>query len=1108
MEGLERAGDEPMEDVFLQDDLCPTIAEHATQCQSLFHKCMAMPEIVPDPTVMDDQLARFSLWASNMDVYGPLNVSLDYRLRFSPTAADIIHQLLDIICDTLLSLKPIDDRPPQVSSRKRQRISVHSNPGATRRADDDASDSESDVDPAEENILKITETIGGTLTRLFRLSNAVRKSAKANRARKIERYRDDEEANKAIDELCLYTKCYIEFRFPEAPEALRSALVEANALRLRRLYYQRSHRRRIDLSIQSPGTAPAVVQLPKMMASAPAVRFAPSALPKPATTVKMPMPAPSPAPATNATTARQTDVAAFYAKSTTEIPRAKSVLVNNKLSFPPIPPTQQCPYCGVIVEFKNTARSLLWQNHVIGDLEPFICIFSHCLEGGHHGHGTGPLTFETSKAWSSHMQTAHGHTWECRAPSHDPIVFDQEIQYREHSIKEHGVPEAHAGTLSNAARRPVIDKVVECPFGDDFQPSGKAESSAVFSSEALQSHVAGHMKEIALLTLQKLPNDDDENAENVDSDQPLEDDDGPTGAVRITRASMYSVLDDEDLDFQDDDAEAADGNVDISAQVTVLDLEDKDDLGMTKLQHAVQAGDLRLVESLIQSGASVNFRDENGQTPLHYAAERGFLECMEALVKHGADLHIVDNSGFSPFLWAVVAGQEGATMGLLSMGADSNSFSADGKSALAWAASLEWSPTAEMLVEHRASISDTRSTQQTLPLEEAAAAGNLPTVRLLLGHGEDPNHRDRDGWSAIHWAAEEGHLEIVRLLLDAGANPNAVSSYGTSPLHCAANGGHISIVSLLLLGQADPLKSTCHGWTALHHAAFMGHSHVVQALLEDDRIRSTASQQDNHGWSVLHLAVHSRDLATVRILLDKSVISEPQTLIDEGGLTAKEWLDRGPTSHSQKATSNLAFSKSRCCRAVTSLRQAVTLGNVPMIKLLFRLGHDINGMNSGRRTALYYATKKRMLSIMELLLDLGADPNILPTGRKNWEEFISTGDVLLRLNRAGYRKRDTDPEVERQIRQALIVESQSPVLDQPAWFVSDESTLPMPNQPVSHGPDRPSSSVPTSSTPPSPDHTASSESTRSPAPTRQTHGNKRKARPGLTDWWKRLVGGR
>jgi ankyrin repeat protein len=674
------------------------------------------------------------------------------------------------------------------------------------------------------------------------------------------------------------------------------------------------------------------------------------------------------------------------------------------------------------------------------------------------------------------------------------------------------VPEAHAGILSNAARRPVRDKVLECPFGDDFQPSGKVESSAVFSSEALQSHVAGHMKEIALLTLQKLPTDDDKDTENVDSDQPSQVD-GPSGPFGITRASMYSVLDDEDLDFQDDEAEAVDGIAghraeDISARVTVLGLEDKDDLGMTKLHHAVQAGDLRLVESLIKSGASINSLDQNGQTPLHYAAEKGSSECMEDLVKHGADLRITDNSGFSSFLWAVVAGKEDVTKGLLLMGANANSFSADGKSALAWAASLGWTWIAEMLIEHHADITDTKNRQQTLPLEEAAASGNLPTVQLLLECGENPNHRDRDGWSAIHWAAEEGHLEIVRLLLNAGANPNAVSSYGTSPLHCAANGGHVSIVRLLLLRQADPFKSTCHGWTALHHAVFMGHSHVVQCLLEDENIRSTASQQDNHGWSVLHLAIYSRDLAVVRILLDESVIAEPQTLFDESGLTAEEWLDRGPTSHIQKVTGNLAFSKSRCCRAVTGLRQAVTIGNVPMIKLLLKLGHNINGTNSGRRTALYYAAKKGMLTIMDLLLDLGADPNILPAGRRNWEEFIPSADVLLRLNRAGYSKLDTDPEVERQLRQALRLQSHLSVADQPAWFLQDEPVLPLAERSVFHWADRPSSSVLASSTPPSVDHTALSKPTHSPAPIRQTNDNKRKARSGPRNWWNRLVGGR
>jgi hypothetical protein len=202
------------------------------------------------------------------------------------------------------------------------------------------------------------------VTRLLRLSNAVRKSAKASRRYKIEEYTPDEEANKAIAELRLYTQCYIRFRFPNISEALCSTLVEANALRLRRLYYQRSHRRRIALNIQRPQADPKkIVALPKMPGSRPAVRFAPTLQPKASaigerSTKATSIPA---APLTYATTARQTTARALYADSAVSTPRAKSVLVNNKLFFPPVPPTDECPYCGVIIEFKGSTKSIIWK---------------------------------------------------------------------------------------------------------------------------------------------------------------------------------------------------------------------------------------------------------------------------------------------------------------------------------------------------------------------------------------------------------------------------------------------------------------------------------------------------------------------------------------------------------------------------------------------------------------------------------------------------------------------------------------------------------------------------------------------------------------------------
>jgi hypothetical protein len=68
---------EGAQDIFLEDSSYPTIAEHASRCDGLFKEYLG---IVKDPTLLDDRSARFTLWMSNMGVFAPANVSLDYRL--------------------------------------------------------------------------------------------------------------------------------------------------------------------------------------------------------------------------------------------------------------------------------------------------------------------------------------------------------------------------------------------------------------------------------------------------------------------------------------------------------------------------------------------------------------------------------------------------------------------------------------------------------------------------------------------------------------------------------------------------------------------------------------------------------------------------------------------------------------------------------------------------------------------------------------------------------------------------------------------------------------------------------------------------------------------
>jgi hypothetical protein len=252
-------------------------------------------------------------------------------------------------------VKSPDDRRPQNPTTKRQRVSKLASLRFESREQETARNAEKNTDPAEENVLLIKMNIGGAVTRLIRLSNAVRKSSRTNRARKIEAYKVDEVASKAIDDLRFYTRSFIKFRFPFAPEELCSALVEANALRFKRLHYQQSHESRMGFgNAQIPDRPPAVI--PEAMMGASTVQPAPVILPRPSTTSALPTSAP--VPATNATTAQQSGFEALYADSTTDLPQARSVAVKKNLSFPPIPPSKECPYCSIIIEFRFKE---LWQ---------------------------------------------------------------------------------------------------------------------------------------------------------------------------------------------------------------------------------------------------------------------------------------------------------------------------------------------------------------------------------------------------------------------------------------------------------------------------------------------------------------------------------------------------------------------------------------------------------------------------------------------------------------------------------------------------------------------------------------------------------------------------
>ena len=136
-------------------------------------------------------------------------------------------------------------------------------------------------------------------------------------------------------------------------------------------------------------------------------------------------------------------------------------------------------------------------------------------------------------------------------------------------------------------------------------------------------------------------------------------------------------------------------------------------------------------------------------------------------------------------------------------------------------------------------------------LLEAVRAGDVQRVRELLEAGANPNARDKDGLTPLHWAASEGHADIVKILLEHGADPNTKIKYGWTPLHYASREGHADVVKLLLEHGADPNTKKDDGLTPLHVAAFSGHADVVKLLLEHG---ADPNARNYLGWTPLDVA--------------------------------------------------------------------------------------------------------------------------------------------------------------------------------------------------------------------------------------------------------------
>ncbi|XP_053669720.1 ankyrin repeat domain-containing protein 12 [Anopheles nili] len=315
--------------------------------------------------------------------------------------------------------------------------------------------------------------------------------------------------------------------------------------------------------------------------------------------------------------------------------------------------------------------------------------------------------------------------------------------------------------------------------------------------------------------------------------------------------------------------------------------------------------------------------DEDGFTPLHLAVIQGNLQLVNLLLANGADVNALDNEGHSVVHWATVCGEVEALRAVLTAGADVSTPDINGGSPLHYAAQM------------CGANYDGKSAR-------ASAKLALEILNALLNHPDTSVEvEDKDGRQPLLWAASAGSAKAVLALIKAGAHVESADKDGLTALHCAASRGHTECIDTLInLCGAHTDQIDSNGCTALHYAVTLGHADATSLLLKLD---ADPNRQDRKGRTPAHCGCAKGQMETVKILHAK-----------KGNL----WL--------------------RNAKGDLPVHDAACSGRRQLVQWLLQMKpKHINTTSNDGRTLLHIAAGHDNVDMCKLLLELGADVNLL-----------------------------------------------------------------------------------------------------------------------------------
>ena len=402
-----------------------------------------------------------------------------------------------------------------------------------------------------------------------------------------------------------------------------------------------------------------------------------------------------------------------------------------------------------------------------------------------------------------------------------------------------------------------------------------------------------------------------------------------------------------------------------------------------ELVEAVKAGDEDAVRTYLAQGGNANAASPEGTTALMWAIDGQNPALAQLLIESGAGIFSVNRYGITALHLAARVGDAATTRLLLAAGADANASLPEGETVLMAAAKTGNPDVVGLLLSGGAD-----------------ADGTLPTGEVQAFNAADPNAKESwHGQTALMWAAAGGHVEAMRRLIAAGAYLNETSSLIDAPeieadrrqggfvyakiprgsmtaLHLAAREGQIESVRTLIEAGADLDAQDAEDSTALILATVNGYLDIAELLLESG---ADPNVEDRFGRTVLFVAT---DMNTL------------------------DFNPRPPPKINSRQT------------PVGLVKLALARGaevDAPLKTLLPQWcaqGCMHNPVLTDGATALLRAAMSGDVEIIRILLEAGADPNVITAEQErseNDEEYdlMPPGQTTALMAAAGVGWRDT-----------------------------------------------------------------------------------------------------